>query len=117
VIPRAKRRHRDVIGPAIGTHDRLVMAEPARHVVRPHAELAHVAERHRFDRLAKDDASAQVVVRHLRDAAPRRGWLAACCLPLTCGCRGGELGMLSLFPKEHRGSRNSQAQVPPTPLP
>jgi hypothetical protein len=47
-----ERRHSDVIRPAIGAEHRLVVAVPARHVERPDAELAHVAERHRLDLVA-----------------------------------------------------------------
>jgi hypothetical protein len=37
----------------LGAEHRLVVAVPARHVERPHAELAHVAERHQLDRLVE----------------------------------------------------------------
>jgi outer membrane protein OmpA-like peptidoglycan-associated protein len=51
--PRAEGGHRDVVRPAIGEQHRLMVTVPARHVERPHAELAHVAERHRGDRLVE----------------------------------------------------------------
>jgi hypothetical protein len=47
---RAEDGHGDVIRPEIGPQHRLVLANPARHEARPHAVLAHVAKRHRFDR-------------------------------------------------------------------
>jgi hypothetical protein len=40
--PRPERRHRDVIRPAIGAQHHLVVAIPARHVERPHAELSRM---------------------------------------------------------------------------
>jgi hypothetical protein len=43
---RPECRYRHIIGPRIGTQDRPVVALPARHVERPHAVGAHVAEGH-----------------------------------------------------------------------
>jgi hypothetical protein len=44
---RAERWHWHVIGPRVRTQDRPMVALPARHVERPHAVGAHVAEGHR----------------------------------------------------------------------
>jgi hypothetical protein len=41
------------VRPAVGAQHGLVVALPARHVEGPHAELAHVAERHRLDGLVE----------------------------------------------------------------
>ena len=42
--------YRRVVRPALGAEDRPVVAQPARHVERPHAVGAHIAERHWLDR-------------------------------------------------------------------
>jgi hypothetical protein len=60
--PRPECRHRHVIRPRIGAHDRPVVALPARHVERPHAVLAHVAECHRFDGLVDAPGSHPAIV-------------------------------------------------------
>jgi hypothetical protein len=43
----------------LGAQHRLVVAIPARHVERPHAELAHVAERHRLDRVVESGMTVE----------------------------------------------------------
>jgi hypothetical protein len=40
-----------------------VLTIPARHVERPHAELAHVAERHRLDQMVKAGHVFLVLIR------------------------------------------------------
>jgi hypothetical protein len=57
-----KGGHRDVIQPTVDAQHGAVLAIPARHIERPHAELAHVAQRHRLD-LVPDAA------RHRREPA------------------------------------------------
>jgi hypothetical protein len=62
--PRPERRHRHVIGPRVSAQDRPVVALPTRHVERPHAVRAHIAERHRLDRFVDAPGCHPAIVGH-----------------------------------------------------
>jgi hypothetical protein len=67
-----ERRYRDVIRPAIGAQHSLVVAEAAGHIERADAQLAHVAERHRFDRAGRSGGIRLVLIRRTRARGPCR---------------------------------------------
>jgi hypothetical protein len=77
---RPERRHRHVIRPPVGAHDRPVVAYPAAHVGRPHPAGAHVAKGHGLDRIVDASGGHAAIVRRavaIGEADGREGRSAA----------------------------------------
>jgi hypothetical protein len=81
----AERRDRDVIGPLVRAHDRLVATTEAGHGERPCAVLTHVAERHQ-----RAELMARAAYRSWQESRPDP-WQANCSRGVGDGL---ELGLL-----------------------